>query len=232
MKLTRTRGRERGSVPRRLAASLVALTLLSRMAWMPCGARADEERAEAASPGREWRPLFDGQSLEGWKSTAFGGEGDVYVEGNELRLDFGSSMTGITYIGDALPQGNYELRLEARRLDGTDFFCGLTFPVHDQHLTLIVGGWGGSLVGLSNLDGQDASQNETRRIMPFRKEAWYGIRLQVDDTHVRVWIDDQKLIDRSIVGRELSLRPEVELCKPLGICTWETRAAVRRIEVR
>ena len=77
-------------------------------------------------------------------------------------LDFGSSMTGVTYQGKDLPRTDYEIRLEAQRIDGTDFFCGLTFPVHDAHLSLIVGGWGGSLVGLSSLDGKDASRNETR----------------------------------------------------------------------
>jgi hypothetical protein len=185
----------------------------------------------AAEPG-EWRSLFDGDSLDGWQVTPFGGEGDVYWDDKQLVLDFGSSMTGITYLGKDLPTANYELQLEARRLEGTDFFCGLTFPVGEAHLSLIVGGWGGSLVGLSSLDGEDASSNETRRTMPFRRDTWYRIRVQVADQRVRVWIDDQSVIDQSIVDRKLSLRPEVELCKPLGLCAWETRAALRHLQIR
>ena len=204
----------------RAALSLVVLTVFS----VPCpGVLADEA---------EWRSLFDGKSLDDWKTTAFGGQGDVYTEDGQLMLDFGSSLTGVTYQGQELPRNNYELRLQAQRIEGTDFFCGLTFPVHDAHLSLIVGGWGGSLVGLSSLDGKDASDNETQRSMAFRRATWYGIRVQVTDDHVRVWIDDKLVIDQSIEGRKLSLRPEVELCKPLGICTWETRAAIRNIQVR
>jgi hypothetical protein len=184
------------------------------------------------SKTQPWRALFDGKSLHGWKSTAFGGEGDVYVEDGQLWLDFGATLTGITYTGQDLPHGDYELRLEAKRVDGSDFFCGLTFPVRDAHLSLIVGGWGGALVGLSSLDGQDASENETRRSMAFRKQTWYRIRAQVTADRVRVWIDDQPVIDQSISSRQLSLRPEVDLSKPLGIASWQTRAAIRKIEWR
>ena len=37
---------------------------------------------------------------------------------------------------------DYELRLEAKRVEGGDFFCGLTFPVGKEYCTLILGGWG------------------------------------------------------------------------------------------
>jgi hypothetical protein len=188
--------------------------------------------AEQAATEAEWRSLFDGKSLQGWKVTEFGGQGDVTVENGRLVLDFGETLTGVTYTGKDLPASNYELLVEAQRLDGTDFFCGLTFPVRDAHLTLIVGGWGGALVGLSSLDGKDASENETQRIMSFRKQTWYRIRTQVTDARVRVWIDDEMVIDQAIDGRKLSLRPEVELSKPLGLATWQTRAAVGKIQIR
>ena len=53
------------------------------------------------------------------------------------------------------PKTDNELSLEAMRADGTDFSCGLTFPVGSSPCTLIVGGGGGSVVGLSSLDGPD-----------------------------------------------------------------------------
>jgi len=141
-------------------------------------------------------------------------------------------LTGINYVGGEIPTVDYELRLEAQRLEGTDFFCGLTFPVRDAHCSLIVGGWGGSLVGLSSLDGQDASDNETRQTQSFRAKQWYPIRVQVRSDRIRVWIGEEQVIDQNIVDRKLSLRPEVELSKPLGICAFETRAALRKIEIR
>jgi hypothetical protein len=199
-------------------------------------AAADEtaERPAAATPENEapWRSLFDGKSLEGWRPTRFGGEGEAYVEDGKLMLDFGSPLTGVTYTGGALPTSNYEIRLEAQRLEGSDFFCGLTFPVGNSHCSLIVGGWGGSLVGLSSLDGKDASDNETGRNMPFRRGQWYRIRVQVAEHRIRAWIDDQPIIDQDTMGRKVSLRAEVQLSKPLGICSFETRAALRNLAIR
>ena len=55
------------------------------------------------------------------------------------------------------PREDYEVSLEARRLEGTDFFCGLTFPVGKEPCTLIIGGWGGTTVGLSNVDDYSAA---------------------------------------------------------------------------
>ena len=59
------------------------------------GAIAAEPGATARSD--EWRPLFNRKDLTDWKITKFGGEGDVYVEDEQINLDFGSSLTGITY---------------------------------------------------------------------------------------------------------------------------------------
>ena len=56
---------------------------------------------------------------------------------------------------------DYEVTLEAMRVDGNDFFCGMTFPAGKDPCTLIVGGWGGTVVGLSSINGMDASENET-----------------------------------------------------------------------
>ena len=68
------------------------------------------------------------------------------------------------------PKMNYVVILEAKRIKGSDFFCGLTFPFNDEFATLIVGGWGGTVVGLSSIGGLDASENETARMKKFEKE--------------------------------------------------------------
>ena len=70
--------------------------------------------------------LFDGKTLANWKGTEFGGRGDVLVEGGEIRLGMGNDLTGINFVG-VMPKMDYELRLEASRVEGSDFFCGLTF---------------------------------------------------------------------------------------------------------
>jgi hypothetical protein len=176
--------------------------------------------------------LFDGKSLGSWKSTNFGGEGKVSVKNGQIIIEMGSNISGITWNGAALPKINYEISLEAMKLQGDDFFCGLTFPVGDDPCSLIVGGWGGSVVGLSSINGMDASENETTQIMNFAQNQWYRIRLRVTPGKIEAWINDKSVVDLATKGKRISIRPEVELSRPLGIANWLTEAALRNISLR
>ena len=225
-----------------LSIATIALGALGH-ATEPTGKPASTERSAtsgADTPGgtpapatkeNGWKLLFDGRSLQSWKSTNFGGEGEVSVQDGAILLDFGTSLTGVTYVGE-LPRMNYELSLEAKRVAGIDFFCGLTFPVAENYCSLIVGGWAGTVVGLSSIDGLDASENETTRYIQFDTNRWYRIRVQVTPTQIDAWIDDERVVHQKIEGRRVSTRNEVVLSKPMGICAWETRAALRKIQVR
>ena len=122
---------------------------------------------------------------------------------------------------------------DAMRVTGTDFFCGLTFPVRDSHCSLIVGGWGGSLVGISSIDNQDASENETTQFIGYENGRWYRIRLRVSETKIEAWIEQKKIVDVVTTGRKLSLRPgEIERSVPFGLATWVTTGAFREIKLR
>jgi hypothetical protein len=179
---------------------------------------------------RDTSLLFDGKSLEGWEITNFGPQGPVYVSGNEIILGMGDGCTGITW-KRAFPRTLYEVTLDAKRVAGNDFFCGITFPVGKSPCTLIVGGWGGATVGLSSIDGKDASENETTKIISFEKDRWYHIRLIVTDKFIKSWIDSVKVVDFPIGNKKLSIRPEVELSRPFGIASWTTTAAIRNIRL-
>lgn len=189
-------------------------------------------RADSPNPQTKWQPLFDGKSLDGWKVPEFGGDGEVVVKDGQIVLEFGESLTGITYAKKDFPKTAYEIRLQAQRVDGIDFFCGLTFPVADSHCSFIVGGWAGAVVGLSSIDGKDASENETTKYMAFKTGKWYSIRVRVTDQNISCWIDKQKIVDQNITGRKITTRNEVDLSKPLGISAWQTKAALRNIEFR
>jgi hypothetical protein len=154
----------------------------------------------------------------------------VSVKDGTIVLESGQ-MTGITWTND-LPRMNYELSLEAMRVEGSDFFCGLTFPVAKDPCSLIVGGWGGGVVGLSSLDGQDAANNETTKFMNFKSGQWYVIRLRVTPGKIQAWIDADKVIDCATEDRSVSIRLEMEDSKPLGIATWATSAAVKNLRLR
>jgi carboxypeptidase Q len=196
----------------RLFALLVAFALLSK---------ADEA----------WRPLFDGKSLAGWGLTQFGGAGEVEVKDGELVLNQGI-LTGIHWT-NTFPTDNYEIALDAKRVLGIDFFCGLTFPVGTNHLTLIVGGWGGSVVGLSNINGESANKNETTSLHRFESGKWYSLRLRVVATNISVWLDDAQVVNVDRRGKTLDLRVgEIELSKPLGIASWSTSSALRNLRWR
>lgn len=180
----------------------------------------------------KWKPLFDGKTLKDWKSSQFGGEGDVVVKDGAIIMQQGSEMTGIVWDGAALPKMNYEVSLQAQRIDGGDFFCGLTFQVKDDPCSFIVGGWGGGVVGISSLDGQDAANNETARYESFDKGRWYKIRLRVSENGLMGWIDDKQVVGVETKGRKISIRPEVELSRPLGISCYATVSGLKDIQIR
>jgi len=179
---------------------------------------------------RDTSQLFDGKTLDGWEITNFGPQGPVYVSGNEIILGMGEGCTGITW-KRAFPRSDYEVTLDAKRVAGTDFFCGMTFPVGKSPCSFIVGGWGGGTVGLSNIDGKDAAENETTTIRNFEKDRWYKIRLLVSDNYIKAWIDTDKVVDLTIGAKKLSIRPEVNLSRPFGIASWNTTSAIRNIHL-
>jgi len=184
------------------------------------------------SQAGEWQNLFDGKTLKGWKITDFAGHGEVNVENGRVLLHSGVMLTGVSWT-NTLPKIDYEVSLEAMKVEGGDFFCGLTFPVQDSFCTLIVGGWGGGVVGLSSIDGMDASENETTKYMKFDAGRWHRLRLRVVREQIEAWIDDEKIVDQPIAGRKIALRPgDIDLSKPFGVATWQTTGALRDIRIR
>ncbi|MFO0901840.1 MAG: DUF1080 domain-containing protein [Pirellulales bacterium] len=212
-----------------LCAAFVLLT--STFAHSPRPARADEPAA-AGKAETDWKPLFNGKTLEGWKVTRFGGDGDVEVVDGQLMLHQGGPLTGVTLLDKNFPKVDFEISLEAQRVQGTDFFVGLTFPVRDSYASLIVGGWAGSVVGISSLDGQDAVSNETTKVIRFDNGKWYKFRLRVTAKRIQAWIDEEQVIDANIEGRRVSTRNEVDLSRPVGLASFETQAAIRNIRYR
>lgn len=182
----------------------------------------------------QWKSLFDGKTLGRWKVCRrfdFRNHGKVEVDDGRLLLGAGRPGTAIRLTGE-FPKIDYEVELDAMRVEGEDFFCGMTFPVAETALTLIVGGWGGPVVGLSCIDGEPAVENETCLYTKFQKKRWYHIRLRVTRTKVQAWIDKKRVVDFSTPGRELSIWFEQESALPLSIATWETTAALRNLRVR
>lgn len=216
---------------------MIRLPLVLALALcLPLAALAEEAKPAAPElkPDRDGNiALFDGKTLAGWKSTVFGGQGEVEAKDGLLILQMGQPLTGITWQhADKLPKDNYEITLSAMKRKGDDFFCGLTFPVRDSHASFIVGGWGGSLVGLSSIDDLDASENETTDYLKFEHNKWYKIRVRVAEGKIGCWIDDKQMVDVELKGKKIGTRIEVDPSKPLGIANFNVESALKDIKLR
>ncbi|MGN6135806.1 MAG: 3-keto-disaccharide hydrolase [Aureliella sp.] len=194
---------------------------------------AQDEKPVKEPPVKDgWRPLIKANSLDGWEITQFGGEGEVKVVDGQLVLGMGDPLTGITWKAKDFPTTNFEIKLEAQRIQGNDFLCGLTFPIGEDHASLICGGWGGGVVGLSSVDGNDASENSTSTFLDFKNGQWYSFRVRVDDQFVTAWVDDERVFRQERDGRDFSVRAEVMSTRPLGFCVFQSKVAVRNLAWR
>ncbi|MSU71761.1 MAG: DUF1080 domain-containing protein [Opitutus sp.] len=206
-------------------------------------ARSENSPAPKAAPTNrpsDWKDLFDGKTLAGWTPSKFATQREVSVEksfqggGGAIVMELGEELSGITWANAAdLPVVNYEIALEAMKLDGDDFFCGLTFPVGKSSCSFIAGGWGGTIVGLSSVDGMDASENETSTSRAFDRNRWYRLRVRVTPEKIEAWIDDEQVVDLATKDRKITIRyGAIENSLPLGIAAYQTRTAVRGIRLR
>ncbi|HYE31148.1 MAG TPA: DUF1080 domain-containing protein [Methylomirabilota bacterium] len=195
---------------------------------------AASHNSEAAAPviTTNFTRIFDGQSLASWKVTDFAGGGEVAVKDGSISMQPGTALTGVTYTNN-FPKVNYEIVVEARKVQGQDFFAAITFPVKDSHATFVQGGWGGSLVGLSSIDGADASENETTTFREFKEGVWHKFRVRVSEGRIQCWIDDDRVVNVITTERKISMRPgEIELSAPLGIASFRCESEIRKVEAR
>lgn len=221
----------------KLAATLALLNvLLAPNSWGQ--EQSETEEPKTLSRGKTnlqkkddegWKPLLPKTGLEGWEATDFGTDAKVSRDGDLLVIEMGDPMNGITYKKGDFPKDNFEIQLEAKRVEGNDFLCGLTFPVggKEQYCSLIAGGWGGSIVGLSSVDGVDASENATTTYEQFENGKWYKFRVRVDPEFVTVWINDKKFFYQERDGHVFETRIEVWGSHPLGFCTYQSKVHVR-----
>ncbi len=213
------------STSRRLNSAAAIHSRRDALAWLaaaPWLLAARPVRADTT------RSLFDGTTLGSWRSVNFGGEGAVSIVDRAIRLERGNDLTGVVWTGPPLGR-DYRLTVEARRVDGTDFFGAITFPVAGAHCTFVVGGWGGSVVGFSSLDGLDASENETSRSMRFDDRRWYKLAVDVTPTRMQGLIDEVVVAETTLAGRQIDVRVEMTPCRPLGIASWRTTSDLRAI---
>lgn len=203
----------------------LSLVLLASLLTLPV-AMADEPAAP------QWKELFNGKDLDNWKSTEFGGEGEVKIVEKQLVLNTGEPLTGVTWRGGELPKENYELVCRAQRTEGLDFFCGITFPIGESHASFIPAGWSGGVTGLSSINGYDASENETTTYYAFESKKWYDIKIQVTGKIVQVFVNKDRVIRITREGKKINTRFEVDLSKPLGLAAFRSKGVIESLKIR
>ena len=199
-----------------------------------CKFEAGQSSESASESGAQGEPLFDGETLEGWEVTDYiATEGAGVKEGGVIEIRPGQPLGGIRWVGEELPKVDYEIELEARRVEGDDFFCCLTFPYKEKHASFVVGGWGGYLTGISNVGGYDASENSTMGIGSFTNGTWYKIRLRATGDQIETWIDGEPSVNLVTTDKRIEMRfGEIEESVPMGVSVFMTTAEIRNIHLK
>ncbi len=207
--------------------------ILFAMGLIACGAPTETNK-------KPQPPLTPKSNLEPWSEVlAFAGSGQVFAKNGILTLGQGEALSGVTFaLSDhtayPFPLVDYEITLKARRTRGSDIFCALTFPYKDLNTcaTLIVGGWGGGLVGISSISELDASENETTAFVKFKNDQWYDIKLTVKDDYLMTHIDGAIVINYPLNKKPLSLRPgDIDSCAPLGLASFASNAEIKDMKI-
>ena len=192
-----------------------------------------EEKKSATPPKVVRWELFSPALIQKWDEAKMLQGGGIVREDGGFTLKDGAPMTGIVFpswLKDGMPVADYAINYEAMRVSGSDFFGSVTFPVRDENtfVTFVLGGWGGSQVGISCIDGYDASENTTGSSQRFENGKWYRIRIEVRAKELRVLLDGRPIILTNITGRTLNLRGgEIDKCVPFGFATYGTAGRVR-----
>ena len=211
---------------------------------------------EPAKDDQKWTLMFDGKTIDGWSVSKIDAEKKVEIKDGYIIVGRDDLASGIKY-DKPFPKSNYEIMYQAKRAKGYDFFGTLTFPVKESHCSFVTGGWSGHVIGLSSINGYDASENDTTTFHDFKDKQWYQFRVRVSDDRITVWCypvgedgkivepakDDSKAVaahqgvekpkvDITTRDKNFSIRLEVTFFKPLGISTWNTEGHLRDMKFR
>ena len=201
------------------------------MVWLCFVGESPSPGAEPATPPPTMK-LFDGQSLTGWQPNTGSRAGKVEVKDGSMVLVSGEPMTGITLTRQDLPTLNYRLTYEANRTVGNDFFAAATFPVGPSFLTLVNGGWGGSVTGLSLINGAGAVENETNHYFKYQNNVWYRFEVEVTARAIHCLVDGVEVVLFPHEGAQMTTRLETRVNQPLGFATYRSTGLIRLVEIK
>lgn len=190
------------------------------------------------SSGKDEKPvswaLLEGDAAKLWQPAGIPDEVPMSLKDEVLTLPAGQPMTGAKWTGwtEQLPGIGYAIEYEAMRVEGEDIFGMVTFPVgsHQSHATFVLGGWGGTVTGISSIDFKDANENQTRAEQRFENGRWYKVRIEVRPEDLRAWVEGRLVVNATIKGKKVGLRPGfIDHCLPFGFASYGTTGKIRRV---
>ena len=205
-----------------------------------CGSRSQNQREQTMTEEEPfeqivpegWQALFDGNSLDNWEVTQYDDRKPFVKNGvMTIPMSINVLMTSVCWNGEPLPENNYAIYYEARRVEGNDIFGAISFPYGDTSATLIVGGWGGLVCGISCIAGYDASENETTKYINFKDGQWYPIYLRVTTDSIRATIDNVPVFDLATAGKRIHLRGGM-YAPALTLSTYLTTGEIRNLRIK
>jgi hypothetical protein len=162
--------------------------------------------------GREWKPLFDGRSLDGWVA-----KGEWYVTEREIA---GQPWGGSLIYPDVTLGGAYALQIWAKKIAGPDGFVVL-FVCDGKLLTWVLGGW-------DNSRSEVAGYPETGADLCVERFLWYKVEVRVGPEVLEGSVEDTVVwrLKRSDVTQS---SPELGFQKGLGLGVWSTLAKFKEL---
>lgn len=121
---------------------------------------------------------------------------------------------------------DYEFTLEARKTGGSEGFLILFRVLDDKRFYWCnLGGWGNQVHQLERGDkaGQRWQPVGPRAAGGIDQGRWYRIRVRCEGPRIRVWLDDEALIDFT--------DPDGHPAGKVGVGTWSTQAEFRGLRV-
>ena len=189
----------------------------------------------ALSLHAEPRALFNGKDLSGWKLADIWGNGKVEALSNGVvSCGIGKPLTGIAYT-NSFPTMSYEVKMEALRKEGGDFFVAMTLPIETNACTVVIGGWGGGLCGISSIDYMDAAENPYSSGVALTNNVWYTLRVRVTPGLLEVFLNDTlytaKVTFESSSTFSLRAGSDIDKTLPFGLATYATCGLWRNLTV-
>jgi hypothetical protein len=68
--------------------------------------------------------------------------------------------------------------------------------------------------------------------MKFASGRWYTVRIRVTAEKLDAWLDERRIVDVVLNGKEIETRIEMIMSQPIGVASWRAKAALRDIRLR